>query len=392
MADKEFTQICKEILGLSKRLEGIEPAELRKIKSDIEKINEAIAADKASFETKKKDFDGKYSGITEIINTFDELKSQIERVLKSGVINDELETSVSTFSSKKITELLNKAKSVVDEEFVKLSKSGIIAWNTTLEYPVDAVTVFNGKLYRAKRRNTGEKPSENQDIWEAIAGEKWSEKTFQKLTDAIDAYSKTESDERYLEKTADSSFIEKADFNAYTNEEPLPAGDMNSKEYWVKIKPGLYWFNSDTGGYVNKPVRYGHVLVLRHPQSSDLQVLCFEHPSHRAFHFWANGAESGGWEYINKSLGVGQEYKDVKNERRVNETYENTTDGPIFVCVSSGSMSGSCVAQFKMNGEVFATKVGNRDEGVFFSVPVPPGASYSVNLSGAAIAQWFELR
>ena len=241
-----------------------------------------------------------------------------------------------------------------------------------------------------------------------LATRDWSEKTFQKLTDAIDAYSKTQadekfmgkgeaysktqSDERYLEKTQANLFIQKDKFNAYTNEEPLPAGDMNSKDYWAKIKPGFYWFNSDVGGYVNKPARYAHFLVLRHPESSDLQVLCFEHPSHKAFHFWANGSESGGWEYINKSLGVGQEYKDVKNERRGNETYENTTGGPIFVCVSSGSMSGSCVAQFKMNGVVFATKVGNSNEGVFFSVPVPPGASYSVNLSGAAIAQWFELR
>ena len=111
MADKEFTQICKEILGLSKRLEGIEPAELRKIKSDIEKINEAIAADKASFETKKKDFDGKYSGITE---------------------------------------LLNKAKSIVDEKIVlktdfevskqengyaKLPNGLIIQWGKTGKYP-----------------------------------------------------------------------------------------------------------------------------------------------------------------------------------------------------------------------------------------------------------------
>nr|DAK28737.1 MAG TPA: Baseplate structural protein [Caudoviricetes sp.] len=209
MADKEFTQICKEILGLSKRLEGIEPAELRKIKSDIEKINEAIAADKASFEAKKEDFDGKYSGITEIINTFDELKSQIERVLKSGAINDGVETSVSTFSSKKITALLNKAKSVIDEKIVTLSKSGITAWDTTLEYPIDAVTVFNGKLYRAKTQNTGKKPSENQDEWEAAASEEWSKKTFLKLTDAIDAYSKLEADGKFMEKK-DFPVIDKA--------------------------------------------------------------------------------------------------------------------------------------------------------------------------------------
>ena len=110
MADKEFTQICKEILGVSKRLEKIEPEELRKIKADIEQISATIAAHKASFDASKEDFDGKYSGITEIINTFDTLKAQIEEVLKSGTINDSTETLISTFSSKKIMNLLNEVK------------------------------------------------------------------------------------------------------------------------------------------------------------------------------------------------------------------------------------------------------------------------------------------
>ena len=110
MADKEFTQICKEILGVSKRLEKIEPEELRKIKADIEQISATIVAHKASFDASKEDFDGKYSGITEIINTFDTLKAQIEEVLKSGTINDSAETIISTFSSKKIMDLLNEVK------------------------------------------------------------------------------------------------------------------------------------------------------------------------------------------------------------------------------------------------------------------------------------------
>ena len=54
MADKEFTQICKEILGIGKRLEIIEPEELRKIKADIEKISELVAANKTLFDTDKK--------------------------------------------------------------------------------------------------------------------------------------------------------------------------------------------------------------------------------------------------------------------------------------------------------------------------------------------------
>ena len=117
MADKEFTQICKEILGLSKKLEKIEPEELRKIKTDIERISEAITADKTLFDTNKKDFDGKYNKIVEIIKTFDTLKAQIEEVLKNGTINDSAEALISTFSSKKIMDLLNEAKRVIDEKF-----------------------------------------------------------------------------------------------------------------------------------------------------------------------------------------------------------------------------------------------------------------------------------
>jgi hypothetical protein len=211
-----------------------------------------------------------------------------------------------------------------------------------------------------------------------------------------EVYSKTQSDEKYLEKTAASSFIKNTDFNAYTNEAPLPAGDMNSKDYWVKIKPGFYWFNSDVGGYVNKPARYAHFLVLRHPESSDLQVLCFEHPSHRILHFWANGSESGGWEDINKSLGAGQEYKDVTSQRRVHETYENTTGRPIYVVASSappkGGTSASSTSYFYMNGRVCATTREGNPGGTCFSIIVPAGATYRIVFASGKIEQWFELR
>ena len=161
MADKEFTQICKEILGVSKKLEKIEPEELRKIKADIERISEAVVADKAIFDTNKKDFDGKYNKIAEIIKTFDTLKAQIEEVLKSGTINDSAETLISTFSSKKNMDLLNEAKRVVDEKFSTIHKNGITPWNSTLEYPAGAISVLNGKLYQAKTQYTNKKPSEN---------------------------------------------------------------------------------------------------------------------------------------------------------------------------------------------------------------------------------------
>lgn len=186
MVDKEFTQICKEILGVSKKLEKIEPDELKKIKTDIERISEAIATDKTLFDTNKKDFDGKYNKIAEIITTFDTLKAQIEEVLKSGIINDSAEALISTFSSKKIMDLLNEAKGAVDEKFSTIYKNGITPWSSSLEYPAGAISVLNDKLYQAKTQNINKKPSENKEEWRVLASEEWCDATFFKKTDKID--------------------------------------------------------------------------------------------------------------------------------------------------------------------------------------------------------------
>ena len=224
MADKEFTQICKEILGVSKKLEKIEPEELRKIKTDIERISEAVAADKTLFDTDKKDFDGKYNKIAEIIKTFDTLKAQIEEVLKSGTINDSAEALISTFSSKKIMDLLNEAKGVIDEKFSTIHKNGITPWNSTLEYPAGAISVLNGKLYQAKTQNTNKNPSENKEIWHVIASEEWCEQTFLNNDDKIDAYTKSESDDKFALKTELTDGLPIGAYLSYPSQKTIPAG------------------------------------------------------------------------------------------------------------------------------------------------------------------------
>lgn len=224
MADKEFTQICKEILGLSKKLEKIEPEELRKIKTDIERISEAITADKTLFDTNKKDFDGKYNKIAEIIKTFDTLKAQIEEVLKSGTINDSAEALISTFSSKKIMDLLNEVKGVVDEKFSTIYKNGITPWSSSLDYPAGAISVVDGKLYQAKSENINKNPSENKEIWHVIASEEWCEKTFLNKNEKIDAYTKQESDEKFVPKTELTDGLPIGAYLSYPSQKTIPAG------------------------------------------------------------------------------------------------------------------------------------------------------------------------
>ena len=224
MADKEFTQICKEILGVSNKIEKIEPDELRKIKTDIQRISEAVASDKAIFDTNKKDFDGKYNKIAEIIKTFDTLKAQIEEILKSGTINDSTEALISTFSSKKIMDLLNEAKRVVDEKFSTIHKNGITPWNSTLEYPAGAISVLNGNLYQAKSQNINKKPSENKEIWHVIANKEWCEQTFLNKDEKIDSYSKSESDDKFAQKTELTDGLPIGAYLSYPSQKTIPAG------------------------------------------------------------------------------------------------------------------------------------------------------------------------
>lgn len=224
MADKEFTQICKEILGIGKRLEKIDPEELREIKASIERLSEAFNASKESFDESKSDFDGKYNKVAQIVATFDVLKAQIEEVLKSGTINDSTEALISTFSSKKIMNLLNEVKGAVDEKFSIIHKNGITPWSSSLEYPAGAISVLNDKLYQAKTQNINKKPSENKEEWRVLASEEWCEQTFLNKDEKIDAYTKVESDERYAQKSDITDGVKIGSYLLWSSQSVTPAG------------------------------------------------------------------------------------------------------------------------------------------------------------------------
>ncbi len=344
MVDKEFTQICKEILGVSKKLEKIEPEELRKIKTDIERISEAVTADKTLFDTDKKDFDGKYNKIVEIIKTFDTLKAQIEEVLKNGTINDSAETLISTFSSKKIMDLLNEAKGVVDEKFSTIYKNGITPWSSSLDYPAGAISVFDGKLYQAKSENTNKNPSNNKEIWRVFASEEWCEQTFLNKNDKIDAYTKEESDDKFALITS------------------LPDIATETKAGITKLK-----------NIINA-------------KQTDVAV------SEKAVSEFVAASQSG--------LGIGQTWQDVKNNRKLGINYTNDTIKPIFIIVGrKGDGSPYSLKVFVSGVLVYEGRSNYNAIGVnkIASVIVPAGKTYKVEMDGVDSQtdeqfQWVELR
>lgn len=336
MADKEFTQICKEILGIGKRLEKIEPEELIEIKASIERLSEAFNASKASFDDNKNDFDSKYNKVAQIITTFDTLKAQIEEVLKSGAINDDTNGLISTYSSKKIVDLLNEAKGVIDENFSTIHKNGITPWSSTLEYPAGAISVLNGKLYQAKSENTNKNPSENKEIWSAFASKEWSEQTFLNKNEKIDAYTKKESDKKFALK------------------DDLPELATEEKTGVVKLKNAITAKQEDAA-VTEKAV-------------SDLVE-------------------------ANKSIGIDQSWQDVKSQRQNGVIYTNTTGRTIMILVSEQQSSSSQTCELEINAKRVLKNVSyGAFDGCVISAIIPAGATYKVIYKNYPPLEWWELR
>ena len=94
-------------------------------------------------------------------------------------------------------------------------------------------------------------------------------------------------------------------------------------------------------------------------------------------------------------FGIGQTYTNVKDVKRINENYENTTEKPIFVIVSVYAQTQSYIIA-NVNDVVvggIGTGAGGQYTNTVMSFMVPPGARYKLtNTYNATIESWFELR
>jgi len=150
--------------------------------------------------------------------------------------------------------------------------------------------------------------------------------------DAIDAYNKQESDERYAQKSDVTDATE-------------------TKAGITKLK------NSVTG------------------KAEDVAV-----------------TEKAVSEVKEQILGIGQEYKNLIGQRRANEIYTNDTGRPIYVNIGI-KVNASGERNLKINGVIVDTAAmgaaPQHTNALLVKGIVPPGATYSVD---GTVNFWFELR
>ncbi len=95
-----------------------------------------------------------------------------------------------------------------------------------------------------------------------------------------------------------------------------------------------------------------------------------------------------------KEIGVGQTWQDVKNDRKNDITYTNTTGKPIMINISASTTDTEKVSLFIGDEEVsfFKQYVSSSDIWVTLSAIVPSDATYRLSSEQGIINTWQELR
>ena len=217
-------------------------------------------------------------------------------------------------------EYFNAAFNRVDKSLAYQLQRGVGEWDKDLEYPIGAIVSLNGVVYVAKSQNTNKNPSKNKEEWRVLASEEWCEQTFLKKDDKIDAYNKTESDEKFALK------------------DDLPELATETKTGITKLKNIINAKQTDAA-------------VTEKAVSDFVQ-------SHTP-----------------PALGVGQSWSDVTSSRDTNITYTNTTDKPIMVMISGEPNMEGDLFIFVNGVKIYTQELDSMAE-TSISFIVPPKATY----------------
>ena len=217
-------------------------------------------------------------------------------------------------------EYFNAAFNRVDKSLAYQLQRGVGEWDKDLEYPIGAIVSLNGVVYVAKSQNTNKNPSKNKEEWRVLASEEWCEQTFLKKDDKIDAYNKTESDEKFALK------------------DDLPELATETKTGITKLKNIINAKQTDAA-------------VTEKAVSDFVQ-------SHTP-----------------PALGVGQSWSDVTSSRDTNITYTNTTEKPIMVMISGEPNMEGDLFIFVNGVKIFTQELDSMAE-TSISFIVPPKATY----------------
>lgn len=375
------------------------------ISSNVEKINSTsalLAEAKTILETIKPieqraqsaletlaNSQSKFAELDALKATLLELKRSLENISITGLINDTSTSTTTTYSSVKINTLTQGLLRETDAsenntggKIVRRNAAGnIYATNIYINEPTKAeVTTIKNSLaadkWRFLVRNSDEGILKTMSIKDFMAGQEVDAYT-RSQSDAkyelrSTAYTKTESDAKYLRKAdkidayskieCDATFLKKTDkIDAYTKSE-------SDNKFVAKTDKA-----TETKAGITK---LKNTITAKQEDAAVTEKAVVDFiQSHTP-----------------PSLGIDQRWQDMTSQRRMNETYTNTTGKPIYIQVNINN-AANVMFWVEINGLKIEH---NEDYRCVMNYIIPPNATYKVYSQNGATnyvyTKWYELR
>ena len=281
-------------------------------------------------------------------------------------------------------EYFNAAFNRVDKSLAYQLQRGVSEWSAEEEYPVGALSVFNGVLYQAKTQNSNKEPSENTNLWGVVINEAWAKTNLLGKT----------------EKAADSDKLDGFDSAGFMQTRDLDTQNLNDLLTCGSFRQGAI---GNARLDLNYPVAaYGTLEVF---PTGQRYVVHETNETYQRTLINAQNKTWGAWEKVAAPieklpfLGVNQTRRDVTDQKRVGEIYTNDTGRAIFVAIQVHILpsSGSTLEAFlEVSGVAVASARHGTTAGFLgytLTAIILPNEQYTLRLGGSAkILKWFELR
>ena len=328
-------------------------------KNFVQELKDKVDAAHKDISEKASSINQKFEQQQALLQSMQKLKAEIEALLKSGVIDDTAEKTTTTYSSKKIGDLLKLKTDKADFDDLKNTVDDKLGKDEQAADSAKLGGTAADKYMKSDKYNPTAASSPNTLVLRDANGDFKGGRI-------------TAGNFLTTEKAQDSALDEHSEI-CYRAAQGSEADPKHMRFATLKKMKSML------KGQAATETEAG-IVKLKNSITGNLSDTAV--------------SEKAAKEYTDKnaSIGIGQTWQDVTAQRQYGVIYTNTTERPIMVYVKTVGGSGVIVS-LEVNGIVVATggyASGNGEDGI--NTIVPSNATYRLTGNGTGFGKWVELR
>lgn len=325
-------------------------------KNFVQELKDKVDAAHKDISEKASSINQKFEQQQALLQSMQKLKAEIEALLKSGIIDDTAEKTTTTYSSKKIGELLKLKTNKTDFDRLKNTVGDKLDKDEQAADSAKLGGAAADKYMKSDKYNPTAASSPNTLVLRDANGDFKGERI-------------TAGNFLTTEKAQDSALDEHSEI-CYRSAQSSEADPKHMRFATLKKMKSMLKVQAATETEAG-------IVKLKNSITGNLADTAV--------------SENAVKEYVGKNagLGIGQSWQDVTAQRQIGVTYTNTTGKPIQLTIVAYNWADYTIkigdAYFSWGGG----NLGQTSKQTYYGI-VPAGAEYSVTNGGSF--QWLELR